>query len=360
MKRFLQFFLAILLVFINLSNSAPVAGNDALKEAVYEINPPTTDLNWLVIEYFDIETSSYQQFDVAIELFGSIAPKTTENFHKISNGIKALLPNAEDKSEAMTLIYGGTEISIIKPDEYVQMGDVLPIVPSFSTFGYSFPDETHQVTFDRPGRVAMAKTNGDENGCQFFITTNALPSYNDEYVIFGQVVEGLDMFIEKVQYLNKNKLPAGLEYAAKIIYSRSVTLHHDNIEGAKEEYLAQVADYRSGKVTEKNSMKFNPMLRSKQYEQHMELVTNSDKKISNDNVVHVESSQAEKIGGNKSHYSSNPIEVLAVLICKLLIIGAVGYSLNYIYTKNKNKILSKFGSGAGSGSDYKVVGLRHN
>ena len=44
----------------------------------------------------------------------------------------------------------------------------------------------------------MANTgNPDTGGCQFFITTNAMRSWNGKYTIFGVVVEGQDV-VERI------------------------------------------------------------------------------------------------------------------------------------------------------------------
>jgi peptidyl-prolyl cis-trans isomerase A (cyclophilin A) len=57
--------------------------------------------------------------------------------------------------------------------------------------GYQFANEdTPGLTFDRPGRVAMANAGRDTNGSQFFITVSPQPHLNGGYTIFGQVTKG--------------------------------------------------------------------------------------------------------------------------------------------------------------------------
>jgi len=53
--------------------------------------------------------------------------------------------------------------------------------------GYEFADETDpDLSFDRPGRLAMANSGPNTNGSQFFITEAAYPSLDMHYSLFGQ------------------------------------------------------------------------------------------------------------------------------------------------------------------------------
>jgi cyclophilin family peptidyl-prolyl cis-trans isomerase len=59
--------------------------------------------------------------------------------------------------------------------------------------GYEFVNEDSDLTFDKPGVVAMANAGRDTNGSQFFITFDTTPQLNGGYTIFGQVIEGMDV-----------------------------------------------------------------------------------------------------------------------------------------------------------------------
>jgi peptidylprolyl isomerase len=59
--------------------------------------------------------------------------------------------------------------------------------------GYSFEDETNDLTFDKEGMVAMANAGPDTNGSQFFVTFAPTPHLNGLHTIFGQVVSGMDV-----------------------------------------------------------------------------------------------------------------------------------------------------------------------
>jgi len=59
--------------------------------------------------------------------------------------------------------------------------------------GYEFVNEDSDLTFDKPGVVAMANAGRDTNGSQFFITFSPQQRLNGGYTIFGQVVSGMDV-----------------------------------------------------------------------------------------------------------------------------------------------------------------------
>ena len=57
--------------------------------------------------------------------------------------------------------------------------------------GYQFEDEIAAgLSFDAPGKLAMANKGPGTNGSQFFITTVLTPHLNGNHTIFGQVVAG--------------------------------------------------------------------------------------------------------------------------------------------------------------------------
>ena len=59
--------------------------------------------------------------------------------------------------------------------------------------GYQFANEDSDLTFDKPGVLAMANAGRDTNGSQFFITFGATPQLDGDYTIFGQVIDGMDV-----------------------------------------------------------------------------------------------------------------------------------------------------------------------
>ena len=106
---------------------------------------------------------------IALEFFDEDAPRTVENFRKLS----------ADK------FYDGLSFHRVIPDFMIQGGD--PTGTGMGDPGYSFNDETDpNLTFDRPGRMAMANSGPNTNGSQFFITETGYESLNGHYSLFGQ------------------------------------------------------------------------------------------------------------------------------------------------------------------------------
>jgi peptidyl-prolyl cis-trans isomerase A (cyclophilin A) len=73
--------------------------------------------------------------------------------------------------------------------------------------GYRFQNEASPtVKFDKAGRLAMANAGRNTNGSQFFITDAAVGLSEQDYTIFGQVIEGMDV-VRKLARVPK--LPKG-------------------------------------------------------------------------------------------------------------------------------------------------------
>jgi cyclophilin family peptidyl-prolyl cis-trans isomerase len=76
-----------------------------------------------------------------------------------------------------------------------------------SIYGERFDDENFTVKHDRAGLLSMANAGPGTNGSQFFITSRDTPHLNDKHVVFGHVVEGMDVLrdIESVKTGSNDK-----------------------------------------------------------------------------------------------------------------------------------------------------------
>jgi cyclophilin family peptidyl-prolyl cis-trans isomerase len=111
---------------------------------------------------------------IAVELFDEDAPKTVENFLKLSRDG----------------FYDGVTFHRIIKDFMIQGGD--PEGTGTGGPGYTFEDEFNQHKVER-GALAMANAGPNTNGSQFFIvTTGAAPWLDGKHTVFGKVTDGMD------------------------------------------------------------------------------------------------------------------------------------------------------------------------
>lgn len=132
--------------------------------------------------YATLETS---QGKIVCLLYANETPITVANFVGLAQGTKTGKP-----------FYDGTIFHRVIPDFMIQGGD--PQGTGMGGPGYQFKDEiVDGLSFDRPGRLAMANAGPGTNGSQFFITVAPTLWLTGKHTIFGQVVEGQDI-VEKI------------------------------------------------------------------------------------------------------------------------------------------------------------------
>jgi cyclophilin family peptidyl-prolyl cis-trans isomerase len=120
-------------------------------------------------------TMQTNQGRIEIELFDDDAPKTVENFKKLSNDG----------------FYNGVIFHRVIPDFMIQGGD--PTGTGTGGPGYQFEDEFNDHKAVR-GTLAMANSGPNTNGSQFFIVTaEATPWLDGKHTVFGEVTSGMDV-----------------------------------------------------------------------------------------------------------------------------------------------------------------------
>jgi len=112
---------------------------------------------------------------IQLELFDEDAPKTVDNFQKLSRDG----------------YYDGLIFHRVIPDFMIQGG--CPEGTGTGGPGYTFEDEFNDHKVAR-GALAMANAGPNTNGSQFFIvTTQSAPWLDGKHTVFGEVTEGMDV-----------------------------------------------------------------------------------------------------------------------------------------------------------------------
>mmetsp|Transcript_47270 Transcript_47270/g.101770 ORF Transcript_47270/g.101770 Transcript_47270/m.101770 type:complete len:303 (-) Transcript_47270:632-1540(-) len=140
--------------------------------------------------YFDISIGGRGGGRVIFELFNDLTPRTAENFRGLCTGEYGVGRTTKRK-----LCYEGCSIFRSVKDFMIQSGDF-----QFnngdggeSIYGGTFNDEDFSRRHTQAGVLSMANRGRNSNGSQFFITLKRCPRLDGKHIVFGQVVDGMDV-----------------------------------------------------------------------------------------------------------------------------------------------------------------------
>ncbi|CAM8891897.1 unnamed protein product [Rhodiola kirilowii] len=137
--------------------------------------------------FLDLAVNGKPAGRLVIELDFDATPLTAENFRALCTGERGVNP-----STGMPLHYKGSKLvhSILSrwyhvlPDGRIDDGIF---------YGSIYPDENLTKKHSGPGIVSMFTVPGRAS---FFITDAEAPQWDGKHVVFGQVVEGMNVLVE--------------------------------------------------------------------------------------------------------------------------------------------------------------------
>jgi len=151
--------------------------------------------------FLDVAADGRYLGRIVCELFGDATPKTAENFRGLCRGDKG-----RASVSGARLHYKGCPFHRFIRGFMVQAGDIVNHngTGGVSIYGGQFSDESFALKHDRAGLLSMANVGRDTNASQFFITTAPAPHLDNEHVVFGRVIEGLEV-VQQIEQVDTDE-----------------------------------------------------------------------------------------------------------------------------------------------------------